>query len=302
MDRAALVAELRERITRLSAGASTPRAIDGMKVFTTTRTTMPLGTVSEPAFAVVVGGVKQSALGDRVYEYGAGQFLVLTLDLPLVSHVASASESDPFIGFSMSLDRLLVAQLLVEAPSAPASGEAVPGGPAIAVSDTSVELLDAVARLLRLRDSPADRRMLDAAVRREIHWRLLTGEQGALVREIGLADGRHGLVARGIIWIKEHYDEVIRLEELADLLGLSVSSLSRYFRAATSMSPLQYQKQLRLQGARLRLLTDPGDVAGVGHAVGYASASQFTREYRRMFGAPPSEDIRRLQGVATVVD
>jgi transcriptional regulator GlxA family with amidase domain len=122
------------------------------------------------------------------------------------------------------------------------------------------------------------------------------------VRQVGLADSRVAVVARAIAWIKAHYDEVIRVEDLAGEVGLSVSSLNRHFRAATSMSPVQYQKQLRLQRARIRLLANPADVAGAGHAVGYTSASQFTREYRRLFGAPPGQDAARLQGSRLVVE
>jgi transcriptional regulator GlxA family with amidase domain len=132
-------------------------------------------------------------------------------------------------------------------------------------------------------------------VRREIHWRLLTGPQGALVRQVGLAGSRVAVVSRAIEWVKDHYDEVIRVEDLAAEVSMSVSSLNRHFRAATSLSPLQYQKQIRLQRARVRLLADPADVAGTGHAVGYTSASQFTREYRRLFGVPPGQDAARLQ-------
>jgi transcriptional regulator GlxA family with amidase domain len=139
-------------------------------------------------------------------------------------------------------------------------------------------------------------------VRREIHWRLLTGPRGSLIRQVGLADSRVAVVARAIAWIKDRYDEVIRVEDLAAEVGLSVSSLNRHFRAATSMSPVQYQKQIRLQRARIRLLANPADVAGAGHAVGYTSASQFTREYRRLFGAPPGQDVARLQGARVVME
>jgi AraC-like DNA-binding protein len=307
------LAEVRDRIARLAAGHPRSRVIDGMRVFSTTRTTAPIGSVAEPVMALVAQGAKQTMLGDRAFDYAAGQFLIVTVDLPLTGHITAASEAEPFAALSLPLDPATVAQLLLEShldPSPhrmggrlpdgpavgdPAQGGSVPDGPALAVSDAGPELIDAVARLLALADRPGDQRILGPAVKREIHWRLLAGPQGGLIRQIGVAGSRVAIVSRAIAWLRDHYDEVIRVEDLAAEVSMSVSSLNRHFRAATSMSPLQYQKQIRLQRARIRLLTDPTDVAGAGHAVGYTSASQFTREYRRLFGAPPGEDAARLQ-------
>jgi AraC-like DNA-binding protein len=286
------LAELRDRITWLAASDPRPRQVGGVKVFSTTRMTAPLGNVAEPVVSLVAQGAKRSVLGGRTFDYGAGQFVVITVDLPLTSHVSAASDSEPFVGVSLPLHPPTVADLLLES-RLPA--RAAPDGPAISVSDATPDLIDAFVRLLRLVGSPEDARVLAPAVRREIHWRLLTGPQGGLVRQVGLADSRVAVVARAIAWIKDHYDEVIRADDLAADVGLSVSALNRHFRAATSMSPVQYQKQIRLQRARIRLLANPGDVAGAGHAVGYTSASQFNREYRRMFGAPPGLDAGRLQ-------
>jgi AraC-like DNA-binding protein len=293
------LAELRDRIAWLAAGYPEPRQVGGMKVFSTTRTTAPLGNVANPVVSLIAQGAKRSVLGDRAFDYAAGQFLVITVDLPLTSHITAASDAEPFIGCSLPLDPPTIAQLLLESrlPARAASD-----GPAISVSDTTPDLIDAVLRLLKLVGYPDDARVLAPAVRREIHWRLLTGPQGDLVRQVGLADSRVAVVARAIAWIKDRYDETIRVEELAAEVGLSVSSLNRHFRAATSMSPVQYQKQIRLQRARIRLLANPADVAGAGHAVGYTSASQFTREYRRLFGAPPGQDAARLQGSSLVVE
>lgn len=286
------LADLRDRIARLAAGYSRPRRIDRMTVFSATKTTVPLGIVTEPVMALVAQGAKRSVLGGQVFDYAAGQFLIVTVDLPLTSHIVAASADEPFLAFGLPLDPPTVAQLLLESHL---PGRTAPEGPALSTSDANPELIDAVVRLLRLADTPDDQRILGPAVKREIHWRLLTGPQGDLVRQVGLADSRVALVARAIAWIKGHFDEVIRIEDLAAEVNLSISSLNRHFRAATSMSPLQYQKQIRLQRARVRLLANPVDVAGAGHAVGYASASQFTREYRRLFGVPPGRDATRLQ-------
>lgn len=183
-----------------------------------------------------------------------------------------------------------MAELLLRAgPGAvPRGAAAAPS--ALAVNEAPAELLDAVVRLLRLLDHPRDRDVLAPLVLREILWRLLSGEQGALVRQLGLADSSLSHVARAVGWIRDHYRESFRVEDVARLSGMSVSAFHRNFQAVTAMSPIQFQKQIRLQEARLLLAAHPGDVTGVGHRVGYDSPSQFSREYRRQFGVPPSRD------------
>ncbi|MCO8273846.1 AraC family transcriptional regulator [Actinoplanes sp. TRM 88003] len=153
------------------------------------------------------------------------------------------------------------------------------------------DLLGAILWLLRLVERPRDFAVLSPGLEREIHWRLLTGPPGGLVRQVGRADERFTIARRAARWLEDHYDRAVRADDLARHVGVSVATLNRHFRAATMMSPVQYQKQLRLQEARIRLAAAPGDVAGVGHAVGYGGMSQFSREYRRLFGVPPSEDV-----------
>jgi AraC-like DNA-binding protein len=152
-----------------------------------------------------------------------------------------------------------------------------------------------VVRLLRLLDEPRDRAVLAPLVKCEILWRLITGEQGETVRQLGLADSSLSHISRAVRWIREHYAQPFRVEDVARLAGMSVSAFYRNFQAVTAMSPIQFQKQIRLQEARLLLATRPGDVTGVGHRVGYDNPSQFSREYRRQFGAPPSQDAARLR-------
>lgn len=265
-------------------------------MFSSGRVTEPLGTVTEPMLALVAQGAKRTALGDRIFDYHAGQYLVVTVDLPLTSQITRATPAEPFLAFGLPLQPALIAQLLADAGPAPRPHD----GPGLASSDADDNLLDAVVRLLRLLDAPRDIPVLAPAVRREIHWRLLNGPQAALVRQIGLADSQLALVARAIGWIKTRYDQVIRIDDLAGHVGMSVSSLNRHFRAVTTMSPLQYQKQLRLQKARIQLIAAPHNIAEIGYAVGYDSPSQFSREYRRMFGAPPGQDAARLQTAATI--
>jgi transcriptional regulator GlxA family with amidase domain len=172
----------------------------------------------------------------------------------------------------------------------------------IAVSDASPALLDAIGRLLALVDTPRDAAALADGVEREVLWRLITGPQGGTVRQIGLADSRLALLGRAIRWIRGHYDQTLRVEELAALATMSVSSFHRHFRAVTSMTPIQYQKQIRLHEARTRLVAKPEDVAGAGFAVGYDSPSQFSREYRRMFGVPPSRDAAAVREVGVLAN
>lgn len=291
--------EIRRRITRLAAGSPRPVWVQQMAAFSTEHVTEPLGAVTEPMVALTAQGAKRSVLGDHIFEYHSGQYLVATVDLPLTSQITRATPAEPYLAFGLPLQPAIIAQLLLDAGLTTLRPHA---GPGVATSDADDRLLDAVVRLLRLLDEPRDIPVLAPSLRREIHWRLLNGPQGALIRQIGLADSRTTLVARAIAWIKAHYDQVMRVDDLAAEVGLSVSSLNRHFRAVTAMSPLQYQKQLRLQKARIQLMASPRDVAAISHAVGYESPSQFSREYRRMFGAPPGRDVARLRTVEVLQD
>ena len=298
----AALAGLRESITRHAGDGRTPTALPGVSVICSPTCTQPLEDVIEPTLSVIAQGVKETELNGRTFTYGPGQFLVVSVELPVIGHLVQASADEPFLAFVLELRPARIAALLLEtAPAATARpGAADPAPAGIAVSDASPALLDATGRLLELLDAPDDAAALAAGVEREILWRLLTGPQGATVRQIGLADSRLAHVARAIRWIRVHYDETLRVEELAALATMSASSFHRHFRAVTSMTPIQYQKQIRLHEARARLLAQPGDITGVGYAVGYDSPSQFSREYRRMFGAPPSHDAQALRDAAVV--
>jgi AraC-like DNA-binding protein len=289
--------ELGRRVVRLAGPDSRPLWIENVLVFATDRVTEPMGTVTEPMLTLVVQGAKRSILGDYVFEHSPGHAAVVTVDLPLVSQIIRASPAEPFLALGIRLEPRTIAQLLVEGDRLPIRPH---DGPGITVDAADDNLLDALVRLMRLLDEPRDLRVLAAGVRREIHWRLLTGPQGALLKQAGMADSRLALVAHAIAWIRSRYDQVLRIDDLASDIGASVSTLNRHFRAVTAMSPLQYQKQIRLQKARIALIAAPHDVAAIGYSVGYDNPSQFSREYRRMFGAPPGKDALRLQGVAIV--
>jgi AraC-like DNA-binding protein len=289
---------LRELIPRHAGEGMTRTALlPGVSVICSPTTTEPLGEVAEPALAVIAQGAKETALNGRTFAYGAGQFAIVSVELPVIGRIVQASAGEPFLAFVLELRPERIAALLLEtAPAATARPGAVDAAPAgLAVSDASPALLDAIGRLLALLDAPGDAAALAAGVEREVLWRLVTGPQGATVRQIGLADSRLAHLARTIRWIRGHYNEALRVEELAALATMSVSSFHRHFRAVTAMTPIQFQKQIRLHEARARLVAEPGDVAGVGFAVGYDSPSQFSREYRRLFGEPPSRDARALR-------
>ncbi|SIN32961.1 AraC family transcriptional regulator [Micromonospora cremea] len=283
--------ELRALLARHARPDGTT-AIDGVLISKVERPNVPSASMSGTVLALIAQGAKRLALGDRVYEYRAGQYLVASVDLPVTGHFTDASPDTPALGFGLTLQPAAIAELLLQAAvDLPRSGGALPG---IAVSDAPEELVDAVVRLLRLLDRPRDLPVLAPLTIREILWRLVTGEQGAIVRQLGLADSSLAHVARAVRWIRSHYRQAFRVEDVAQLSGMSVSAFYRHFQAVTAMSPIQFQKQIRLQEARLLLAAHPTDVTGVGQRVGYESPSQFSREYRRQFGAPPSLDAARL--------
>ena len=290
-----IVDELAELITRHAGDGVTETAVPGLMIMRCESPTEPLGHVARPSLALVVGGAKVARLADRRLDYGAGQYLVTGVELPIVAHVTQASPERPFLGIGIDLQPASIAELLLETSPARVADET---HLALAVSEVAPALRDALTRLLALVDEPAGAAALAPVYRREILWRALTGPQGALVRQIGLVDGRLTHVARAIRFIRKHFAEPIRIEQLAELAAMSPSSLHRHFRAVTAMTPIQFQKQLRLYEARSRLLANPDDVAGAGFAVGYESASQFNREYRRMFGAPPGRDAQALRVTA----
>jgi len=254
----------------------------------------PTQQVYEPVFALVVQGEKQLLLGDQLFTCGRGSFVVVSVDLPITFQISRATAKEPYLALALTLKPAAIASLLLEATSVdrlPASAEVAGMG----VSDAPSELLDALVRLLRLLDQPRDLPVLAPIAEKEILWRLLCSKQGPRLRQVGLADSRLSQIGRAMRWMREHYRETLPVEELARISAMSVTSFHRHFRAVALMSPLQYLKHIRLQEARALLLAQAEDVASVGHAVGYDSPSQFSREYKRAYGSPPSQDARALR-------
>jgi len=284
--------ELRALIAR-HARPDLGTPIDGVLLSRVDHPSKPAVSMTGTVVALVAQGAKRLALGDRVYDYGAGQYVVASVDMPVIGQFIEASPAEPALGFGLVLKPAAVAELLLQDNDRPRTH--VPAAPAITVSTAGDELIDAVVRLLRLLDSPRDREVLAPLVIREILWRVLTGDQAGTVRQLGLADSGLTQIARAVRWIRENYGEPFRVQDLADASGMSVSAFHRNFQAVTAMSPIRFQKQIRLQEARLLLATGRADVARVGHRVGYDSPSQFSREYRRLFGEPPGRDMHRIQ-------
>ncbi len=261
----------------------------------------------QAALCLIAQGAKRVMLGEEVYVYDASRHLVFSVDLPIGAQVMRATPDEPYLCFRLDLPAQAVADVLLKTGAAPPPP---PSGPADAarglfLSRTGAPLLDAVVRLLRLLDGPGDEAAaLAPLVQQEIIYRLLRSEEGARLARVARADSQAHRVARAIAWLKTHYAEPLRIEALAREVHMSASSLHHHFRAVTAMSPLQYQKQLRLQEARRLLLGEVSDAASAGHRVGYESPSQFSREYARLFGVPPARDAQRLKqqaGVSAVV-
>jgi AraC-like DNA-binding protein len=252
--------------------------------------------VSEPAFCVIAQGSKEVLLGESVYRYDPAHYLLATVELPIISHVTDASPDRPYLSLRLGLEPALVGSVLVEAGYlAPRSRGEVR---AIDVSPLDANLLDATLRLARLLESPAEARVLQPLITREIVYRLLLGEQGNRLRHLALLGGHGDSITAAVQRLHKDFNQPLRIESLARELGMSVSAFHHHFKAVTAMSPLQFQKQLRLQEARRLMLGEDLDATSAGLRVGYDDASQFSREYKRLFGEPPMRDVERLRQIA----
>ncbi|CAO5163525.1 AraC family transcriptional regulator [Frankia sp. AiPs1] len=284
------------RVVALRARPDLRTPIPGL-LMSRVETSVPDYSLTDPLLVVMVQGGKRLLVGDQVLEYRAGQCLVVSASLPVTGHFLDASPRTPALGVGLELRRTAIAPLLLEAPPGRRS-RATDRPPTMTTRDADDDLLDAVARLVRLVDRPADAPVLAPLIEREILWRLLTSSHGDMIRQIGLADSSLSHVSRAIQWMRDNYAEPIRISDLARLAGMSPSAFHRHFRGITALSPIQFQKRIRLQEARSLLMAGAGDVAGIGHLVGYDSPTQFNREYRRLFGAPPGRDAARLRAGA----
>jgi AraC-like DNA-binding protein len=285
--------DLVERLGRAIRADGTVDPLDGLRLRRASSPTELGHGVSYPSVCVIAQGSKEILLGENRYRYDAAHYLIATVELPIASRIAEASPDCPYLGLILKLDPMLVGSVLVEAGRlAPRSHTTMT---AIDVSPLDTGLLDAVVRLVRLLDSRIEARLLAPLVKREIIYRLLMGEQGGRLSQVAAIGGSHHRIAEAIEWLRRDFDQPLRIEDIARELGMSVSGFHHHFRALTAMSPLQFQKQLRLQEARRLMLGEGFDAASAGYSVGYGNASQFTREYKRLFGAPPLRDVEQLR-------
>lgn len=246
-----------------------------------------------PALCLIAQGAKRVLLRDEVYAYDPSRVLVFSVDLPISAQVTQATWARPYMCFRLDIDPVEVADLVMQISPVPKSAKAASRG--LFLTAASPELLDAVLRLMRLTRSPQDAALLAPLAVREILIRLLNSPEGGRLASLGRGDGHASRVAKAIAWLKENHASSLKVDELAQRVHMSASSFHQHFRAMTAMSPLQFQKQLRLQEARRLMLAEGSDAATASHRVGYESPSQFSREYARQFGAPPLRDIQRLK-------
>lgn len=291
------LARLLERRTGTDGGH--PTAIPELTCWRFSNPTAPTPVLQQPAVYVVVQGRKQVTVGDETYVYDPSQYLAVSLELPVVGHVVEATPDAPYLCMTLRVDPRELAALIVE------TGRPAPqddhDGRAIFVSPLEAPLLEGLLRLVRLLDAPPDIPVVAPLIRRELHYRLLQGGQGERLAEMAIGDGRLRRVAGAIAWLREHFTEPLEVETLAKRVAMSASAFHAHFKAVTAMSPIQYQKHLRLQEARRLLLAETASAEAVAYQVGYASPSQFSREYSRLFGEPPRRDAERLRELSPML-
>ncbi|UCJ16737.1 AraC family transcriptional regulator [Pseudomonas sp. MM211] len=267
--------------------------IAGVSLVRSGTPTMPMPVVYAPTLCLIAQGRKHVTAGTTSYVYDAAKYLVASVDIPVMGSVIEASEAAPYLCLVLDLDRTVLSDLVLRHPAADENnGPPVAG---IELNDTTPELLDAAARLAMLLDTPGDAEELAPLTVREILYRLLANSGNGVVRQMAKADSRLSQISKAIAWLRDHYSETCRIDDIADMAGMSRSTFHAHFKAVTSMSPLEFRSQLRLQEARRLMVAQALDAAGAGYRVGYESPSQFSRDYARMFGLPPAKDANRLR-------
>jgi AraC-like DNA-binding protein len=295
--RNALRAQLVDRVMILiGTEASFSTSIPGVTLYRYVAPTVPDPVTYEPSIAVVLQGKKRVMLGHTRFDYDASHFLLTSIDLPVTSQVVEASPETPYLCIRLKFDIGVVREMLGGASGVTAGTNS--SAPGMTTSETTTEMLDAIARLIDLQNVPDEIAFMGALIEREIIFRVLQSPEGQRLRAIATLGDNSQRTAKAVEWIRDHFKEPLRMEELAQVACMGVSTLHHHFRIVTSMTPLQYQKKLRLHEARRRMLTDGMDAASAGFEVGYESASQFNREYSRAFGKPPLRDVRSLLAVA----
>jgi AraC-like DNA-binding protein len=292
-----LKAELAAKVAGLIGSAEKlATAIPRLTLARRTALTAACPATYEPSVIVIPQGRKQVQIGSDTLTYDSSRYLLTSVDLPTVTRVVEASEDAPCLAVALKLDISIVREFLAREEFHML--DMPPDSPAMSTGPVTAEFLSAWCRLLDLLSNPEDIPFLSGFIEREIMYRILRGPEGARLRAVATLGDQSHRTAKAIAWIKTNYASPLRVEELAQIAGMAVSTLHHHFRALTAMSPLQYQKQIRLQAARARMLADDVDAATVAFEVGYESASQFNREYSRLFGQPPIRDVRTLRSAS----
>lgn len=285
--------ELVERMAKALPQDGVLDILPSFRIARSSKPTEPVHSIFQPAFCFVAQGRKEAMLGDEVFRYDSGHYLIYTVELPLTFQVKEASEERPYLGFRLNLDSAIVASVMMESGIEPKKGHA--SLKAMDVSTMNANLLDAAARLVRLVEDPVECKVLAPLVIKEIVFRLLMGGQGARLSHLLALAGDTRRISKAIGYLRENFDQAVRMDEIAQELGMSVSSFHHHFKSVTAMSPLQFQKQIRLQEARRLMLGEDLDAASAGFRVGYEDPAYFSREYKKLFGAPPQRDIAQLR-------
>lgn len=267
--------------------------IHGLHLLRSAAPTMPMPVVYEPTVCFVVQGRKLAAVGDTAYIYGAATYLLASVDLPVMGSVIEASPAQPYLCVRLGLDRAVLSHLVLDFPNTVADSEVLPS--ALSLNATAPGMLDAVLRLTCLLDTRGDIPALAPMIVREILYRLLTGPDASMMRQMAQADSRLNQISRAIAWIRMHFSQPCRIEDIADVAGMSRSTFHLHFKTVTNMSPLEFRAHLRLQEARRLMVAEALDAAQAGFRVGYGSPSQFSRDYVRFFGSPPATDAARFR-------
>ncbi|WP_412499429.1 AraC family transcriptional regulator N-terminal domain-containing protein [Vibrio furnissii] len=267
--------------------------IPGVRLSHWNAPTPPTSYTHKSSICLIAQGKKRVLLGEENFVYDANHFLISSVDLPIIANIIEATEETPYLGLVMEIDLHEISQLIVESELAFPHSKAAQKG--IAVGELSEPLLDAFVRLMALQDDPASIKILAPVIKREIFYRLLTSKQGARLNQIVTAGSHSHQISKAIDWLKHNFVKPLSVSELASYTGMSKSAFYTHFRTMTSMTPLQFQKKLRLSEARRLMLTENLDAMATTFRVGYESPSQFSREYSRLFGAPPSKDIKALR-------
>lgn len=285
--------ELASRMSSLCVNEGRNPAADGLDLYKHCNVSQPTHGQYSPSICVIAQGAKEVVLGDERFRYDPAHFVLASLDIPVVTQVVEATPKRPFLGLKLDLSPSLIASVCVEAGIAPSRSES--SVRSIAVSKLNADLLDAFVRLLRLVETPSDYRVVSPMVIKEIVYRLLKSDQGPRLSQMANFGGTTHRITRAVDMLRTKFNESLSIEDLAGELGMSVSSFHQHFKTVTSMSPLQFQKMLRLQEARRLLLTGEVDASSAASRVGYDDASQFSREYKRLFGDPPMRDVGRFK-------